>query len=136
MWYLHTPDRTVPYDVTMKAVNDLYNEGYFRKFAISNYMAWVYQRDYPRSLTRFLFFLGNSWEVAEIVGICKANQYVMPSVYQGIYNAVHRSVEAELFPCLRKYGIYVPNFGRSYHLVPTFLMHRYRILRIQPTYVF
>ncbi|KAF5391077.1 hypothetical protein D9757_003113 [Collybiopsis confluens] len=84
MWYLHTPDRQTPYDVTMKAVSDLYKEGYFKKFAISNYMAW---------------------EVAEIVGICKANGYIMPSAYQGLYNAVHRKAEPELFPCLRKYGI-------------------------------
>ncbi|KAJ4496611.1 NADP-dependent oxidoreductase domain-containing protein [Lentinula lateritia] len=73
-----------PYEVTMKAVNDLYKEGYFKKFAISNYMAW---------------------EVAEIVGICKANGYILPSAYQGIYNAVHRAAEPELFPCLRKFGI-------------------------------
>ena len=45
------------------------------------------------------------WEVAEIMEICKSNGYVKPSVYQGIYNAVHRSVEPELFPCLRKYGL-------------------------------
>ncbi|KAJ3931113.1 MAG: Aldo/keto reductase [Lentinula lateritia] len=84
MWYLHSPDRLTPYEVTMKAVNDLYKEGYFKKFAISNYMAW---------------------EVAEIVGICKANGYIIPSAYQGIYNAVHRAAEPELFPCLRKFGI-------------------------------
>ncbi|KAJ3766687.1 Aldo/keto reductase [Lentinula raphanica] len=84
MWYLHSPDRLTSYEVTMKAVNDLYKEGYFKKFAISNYMAW---------------------EVAEIVGICKANGYIMPSAYQGIYNAVHRGAEPELFPCLRKFGI-------------------------------
>jgi aflatoxin B1 aldehyde reductase len=45
------------------------------------------------------------WEVAEIVYICKANGYIQPSVYQGIYNAIHRSVEPELLPCLRKFGI-------------------------------
>ena len=45
------------------------------------------------------------WEVAEIVGICKANGYIQPTAYQGIYNAIHRKVEPELFPCLRKYGI-------------------------------
>ncbi|KAF7777872.1 hypothetical protein Agabi119p4_3944 [Agaricus bisporus var. burnettii] len=84
MWYLHAPDRTVPYEVTMKAVNDLYKEGYFKRFGISNYAAW---------------------EVAEIVQICKANGYIQPTAYQGIYNAVHRAVEPELFPCLRKYGI-------------------------------
>jgi hypothetical protein len=31
-----------------------------------------------------------SWEVAEIVGICKANGYIQPTVYQGVYNAMHR----------------------------------------------
>jgi aflatoxin B1 aldehyde reductase len=46
-----------------------------------------------------------SWEVAEIVGICKQHGYVQPSVYQGIYNAIHRNVESELFPALRKFGI-------------------------------
>ncbi|KAF9548184.1 Aldo/keto reductase [Agrocybe pediades] len=84
MWYLHGPDRTVPYEITLKAVNDAYKEGLFKKFGISNYTAW---------------------EVAEIVGICNANGYVQPSVYQGIYNAIHRAAEPELFPCLRKFGI-------------------------------
>ncbi|KAG6919991.1 hypothetical protein DXG01_013340 [Tephrocybe rancida] len=37
MWYLHAPDRTVPYEVTLKAVNDLYKEGLFKRFGISNY---------------------------------------------------------------------------------------------------
>ncbi|KAE9392441.1 Aldo/keto reductase [Gymnopus androsaceus JB14] len=108
MWYLHTPDRTIPYDVTMKAVNDLYKEGYFKKFAISNYMAW---------------------EVAEIVGICKANQYIMPSVYQGIYNAIHRSAEAELFLCLRKYGIAFYGFNP---LAGGFFTGRYASLEDKP----
>jgi aflatoxin B1 aldehyde reductase len=40
MFYLHGPDRATPYEVTLKAVNDLYKEGYFRRSAISNYMAW------------------------------------------------------------------------------------------------
>ncbi|KAJ3539616.1 hypothetical protein NM688_g6340 [Phlebia brevispora] len=84
MWYLHGPDRTTPYEVTMKAVNDLYKEGKFKRFGISNYM---------------------SWEVAELVEICKANGYIQPTTYQGIYNAIHRTVEPELFPCLRNYGI-------------------------------
>jgi len=84
MWYLHAPDRTVPYEVTLKAVNDLHREGYFKRFGVSNYAAW---------------------EVAEIVGICKANDYIQPTAYQGIYNAIHRAVEPELLPCLRKFGI-------------------------------
>jgi aflatoxin B1 aldehyde reductase len=30
---------------------------------------------------------------------------VKPTVYQGMYNALTRAVEVELFPCLRKFGI-------------------------------
>lgn len=62
MWYLHTPDRSTPYDVTMKAVNDLYQESLFQRLGISNYMAW---------------------EVAQICEMCKANGWKMPDVYQG-----------------------------------------------------
>lgn len=43
MWYLHAPDRATPYDVTMKAINDLYKEGKFKRFGISNYQAYVAQ---------------------------------------------------------------------------------------------
>ncbi|EJD00801.1 Aldo/keto reductase [Fomitiporia mediterranea MF3/22] len=84
MWYLHAPDRTTPYEVTLKAVDELYREGYFKRFGISNY---------------------TSWEVAEIVTICRERGYIQPAVYQGVYNALHRGVELELFPCLRKFGI-------------------------------
>jgi aflatoxin B1 aldehyde reductase len=84
MWYLHGPDRSVPYEVTLKAVDELYREGHFKRFGISNYM---------------------SWEVAEMVGICKQHGYIQPTAYQGIYNAIHRGVEPELLPALRKFGI-------------------------------
>ncbi|KAF9062140.1 NADP-dependent oxidoreductase domain-containing protein [Rhodocollybia butyracea] len=82
--YLHCADRRTDYNITMKAVNELYKEGYFKRFGISNFM---------------------SWEVAEIVGICKGNGYITPSVYQGPYNGLHRTAEPELFPCLKKFGI-------------------------------
>lgn len=90
MWYLHGPDRTTPYAETMKAVNDLYKEGYFKRLGISNYMAW---------------------EVAQICELCRANGWIMPSVYQGVYNALHRSIEPELMPCLRHYGIAFYNYN-------------------------
>ncbi|KZT56053.1 Aldo/keto reductase [Calocera cornea HHB12733] len=83
-FYLHGPDRRVPYEETLKAVNDLHKEGKFDRFGISNYM---------------------SWEVAEIVLICRANGWIQPTLYQGVYNSIHRAVEPELFPCLRKFGI-------------------------------
>ncbi|KAI0826485.1 Aldo/keto reductase [Trametes gibbosa] len=104
LWYLHGPDRGMPYEVTLKEVNNLYKEGKFKRFGISNYMAW---------------------EVAEIVGICRANGYIQPTVYQGIYNAIHRIVEPELFPCLRKYGIAFYEFNP---LGGGFFTGRYRSL--------
>ncbi|KAN0092344.1 Aldo/keto reductase [Hyaloscypha variabilis] len=84
LWYLHAPDRTTPFEETFKAVNDLYKEGLFSRFGISNYMAW---------------------EVAYINEICIKNGWVRPSVYQGVYNAIHRTVDTELFPALRHYGM-------------------------------
>ncbi|KAG8802028.1 hypothetical protein FRC16_010553 [Serendipita sp. 398] len=84
LFYLHAPDRTTPWEVTFKAVDELHKEGKFDRLGISNYM---------------------SWEVAEIVTLCRINGWISPTVYQGIYNAIHRAVEPELFPVLRKYGI-------------------------------
>jgi aflatoxin B1 aldehyde reductase len=65
-------------------INKLHQEGRFERFGISNYMAW---------------------EVAQICEICIRNNWVRPTAYQGVYNAVHRAVEAELFPCLRYYKL-------------------------------
>lgn len=84
MFYLHGPDRKTPFEDTLEEVNKLHKEGYFTRFGISNFMAW---------------------EVAAICEICNKNGWIKPTVYQGIYHALQRSVEAELFPCMRKYGI-------------------------------
>ena len=50
IFYLHAPDRTVGYEETLEAVDQMYREGKFKYFGLSNYPAW---------------------EVAEIVGICE-----------------------------------------------------------------
>ncbi|KAJ7772820.1 NADP-dependent oxidoreductase domain-containing protein [Mycena olivaceomarginata] len=84
IFYLHAPDRSVPYEDTLREVNKLHTEGLFERFGLSNYPAW---------------------EVAQICEISKRNGWVLPSVYQGLYNAHQRVVEAELIPCLRAYGI-------------------------------
>ncbi|KAF8860935.1 Aldo/keto reductase [Acephala macrosclerotiorum] len=84
MWYLHAPDRSTPYEETLHEINNLHHAGLFRRFGVSNYAAW---------------------EVAQICEICDRNGWIKPVVYQGVYNALHRAVEPELFPCLRKYGI-------------------------------
>ena len=48
-----------------------------------------------------VFGLSNykSYEVAEIVMICRAKGWVVPSVYEGIYNPIDRTIETELY-CL------------------------------------
>lgn len=84
VFYLHAPDRSVPFEETLREVNELYKEGLFEILGLSNFA---------------------SWEVAEVVGICKANGWVQPKIYQAMYNAITREMEPELVPCLRKYGI-------------------------------
>ncbi|KDE09623.1 hypothetical protein MVLG_00030 [Microbotryum lychnidis-dioicae p1A1 Lamole] len=94
IWYLlelihilfDAPDGKTDFHGSFAAGDELYREGEFKRFGISNYM---------------------SWEVAHIVGLCKKNDWIKPTAYQGyrIYTALHRNVEPELFPCLRKFGI-------------------------------
>lgn len=84
LFYLHAPDHLTNIEDTLKAVNDLYQEGKFRLFGLSNYAAW---------------------EVMEIWHICNQNDWIKPTVYQGMYNAITREVEQELLPCLRRLGM-------------------------------
>jgi aflatoxin B1 aldehyde reductase len=53
--------------------------------------------------------------VQEVYDYCVANNYVVPTVFQGSYNPVCRRVETELLPTLRKLNIsfyaYAPQAG-------------------------
>lgn len=82
--YLHAPDLDTPVEQTLEACFDLHRRGKFRQFGLSNYAAW---------------------QVAQITELCIARRWMRPIVYQGMYNALTRDVETELFPCLRNYGI-------------------------------
>ncbi|KAF7322937.1 GTP binding [Mycena chlorophos] len=82
--YLHAPDRSVPFEETLEEMNKLHNEGYYEIFGLSNFA---------------------SWEVAEVVSICKAKGWLQPKIYQAMYNAITRAIEPELVPCCRKFGI-------------------------------
>lgn len=82
--YLRAPSRDVPFSVTLRAINELYQEGKFRHFGLSNYA---------------------SFEVAEIMMLCHHNGWAKPSVYQGTHNALVLPIDSELLPCLRPYGI-------------------------------
>ena len=82
--YLHSPDLDTPIAKTLECCFEMYRQGKFKYFGLSNYA---------------------SWQVAEVVEICRRNGWMEPSIYQGMYNALTRDVERELFPCLRNYGI-------------------------------
>ncbi|XP_053136584.1 aflatoxin B1 aldehyde reductase member 2 [Hemicordylus capensis] len=84
LFYLHAPDHETPVEETLRACNELHKQGKFKELGLSNYA---------------------SWEVAEICTICKSNSWLLPTVYQGMYNATTRQVETELLPCLRHFGI-------------------------------
>uniref|UniRef100_A0A3Q2LQI7 NADP-dependent oxidoreductase domain-containing protein n=1 Tax=Equus caballus TaxID=9796 RepID=A0A3Q2LQI7_HORSE len=84
LFYLHLPDHSTPVEETLRACHQLHQEGKFVELGLSNYAAW---------------------EVAEICTLCKSNGWIMPTVYQGVYNALTRRVETELFPCLRHFGL-------------------------------
>jgi aflatoxin B1 aldehyde reductase len=82
--YLHAPDTKVRVEVTLEACEKLFKEGKFRELGLSNYA---------------------SWQVADVWHLCRQNGWVVPSVYQGRYNAITRDVEGELFPAVRHFGI-------------------------------
>ena len=82
--YLHAPDPNTPIEQTLEACENLFREGKFRDFGLSNYAAWG---------------------VVDIWHKCNRNGWVGPIVYQGMYNAITRDVERELFPAIRALGI-------------------------------
>jgi len=82
--YLHSPDLDTPIEQTLQACFELFEQGKFRHFGLSNFAAW---------------------QVAEVVELCRRHGWMEPEVYQGMYNALTRDVERELFPCLRNYGM-------------------------------
>lgn len=84
IFYLHAADRAVPFVQTLAAVNELYLEGKFKTFGLSNYA---------------------SYEVAEIVMTCRAVGWIVPTVYQAMYNPLTRAIEKELVPCCRRFGL-------------------------------
>lgn len=91
IYYLHGPDINTDIESTLDGIHTLHQEGKIGEFGLSNYPAW---------------------KVADIWHRCRARKMVLPTVYQGAYNAITRSVEFEGTPCFRELGI------RSYHYNP------------------
>eukprot|EP00928_Gymnodinium_smaydae_P023022 TRINITY_DN19158_c0_g1_i1.p1 TRINITY_DN19158_c0_g1~~TRINITY_DN19158_c0_g1_i1.p1 ORF type:complete len:352 (+),score=43.51 TRINITY_DN19158_c0_g1_i1:73-1128(+) len=79
--YLHQPDPKNDLCASLECVHELVQSGLVRELGLSNFSAI---------------------ETTRCIELCKKNQWTPPSVYQGIYNAVNRSIEEELLPILRK----------------------------------
>lgn len=82
--YIHFPDPRTPLETTLEACAQLHSRGLFRALGLSNFPAW---------------------QVVAIWHLCKVNGWPLPTVYQGLYNGLSRSVEAELMPALKHHGI-------------------------------
>ncbi|KAH8671631.1 aldo/keto reductase [Xylariales sp. PMI_506] len=82
--YIHAADRATPFEHTLGALDKLHKAGKFVRLGISNYTAY---------------------EVAEAVMLCRQHGWVRPTIYQAMYNAITRGIEAELIPACRRYGL-------------------------------
>lgn len=82
--YVHGPDRNLPLDEWVPQVDALHKEGKFKRFGVSNFT--------PE-------------ETRALHDYAKSKGYVLPTVYQGNYNAVSRLIDDTLFPVLRELGI-------------------------------
>ena len=67
IFYLHAADRSVPFEETLEAVDEMHKAGMFVRLGLSNMTAF---------------------EVAEIVITCRERGWVRPTIYQGMYNCI------------------------------------------------
>lgn len=82
--YFHFPDGKTPIDEALDTIAELYEQGKVKELGLSNYPAW---------------------QVVDIWHKCDAHGCPCPTVYQGMYNALCRNVELELFPAIRTLGM-------------------------------
>lgn len=82
--YFHFPDGKTPIDEALDTVAALKEQGKVKELGLSNYPAW---------------------QVVDIWHKCDAHGCPRPTVYQGMYNALCRNVEPELFPAIRELGM-------------------------------
>lgn len=82
--YFHFPDGKTPIDEALETVAELHEQGKIKELGLSNYPAW---------------------QVVDIAYKCDKIGCPRPTVYQGMYNALCRNVDPELFPAIRSLGM-------------------------------
>ena len=82
--YLHFPDPNTPVESALEACDNAYRSGQFVELGLSNFPAWM---------------------VADVYNKCKTCGWVLPTVYEGVYNALSRNAEKELFDALNAFNM-------------------------------
>ena len=65
IFYLHAADRTLPFDVPLRKLDEMHKQGKFVQLGLSNFTAY---------------------EVAEVVMLCKMNNWVRPTIWYGSFS--------------------------------------------------
>lgn len=82
--YLHFPDKDTPVESALEACAKLHSEGRFKNLGLSNFPAWL---------------------VVDVYYKCKQNGWMLPVVYEGLYNPLSRRAETELSMVLDRFGL-------------------------------
>ncbi|KFH66117.1 hypothetical protein MVEG_08218 [Podila verticillata NRRL 6337] len=69
------------------------------------YILYLHAQDYTTPFEETLKAVDELYREAWIYEICKKNGYILPTMYQGMYNPITRDAVRELFPCLKAFGI-------------------------------
>ncbi|SCH80110.1 L-glyceraldehyde 3-phosphate reductase [uncultured Clostridium sp.] len=83
-FYLHFPDLNTPVESVLEACAVLYDQGKYKELGLSNFPAWL---------------------AADVYHKCREHGWVLPTVYEGIYNPLTRKAETELNTALDYFGM-------------------------------
>lgn len=86
LYYLHQPDKTIPVEESLLAMEELVRQGKIRHPATSNYAGW---------------------QVAEMLWIAERQNYTPAFASQPMYNLLARGIEQEYLAMAQKYGVSV-----------------------------
>lgn len=84
IYYLHHPDRTVPLEESLGAIDRLVREGKVRQIGASNYAAW---------------------QMCRMLWLADQKKFRPVGVTQPMYNLLARGIEQEFLPMCREFGI-------------------------------